>query len=128
MNIIYMVRDAEIQRLINYIKGLGLKVTLSSKRVTTDAALWYLDNSEIVIYKNNNNSRIAIVLALLHEIGHAIHNIHEKNRQIDEKFENALEHVDEAENLEIDTSKRQRKIILNNEIAGTKYWHSIYKE
>src|ERR1700688_1442617 len=110
-----MIRDQEIERLINYIKGLGLKVSFSSKK-TDCSAFWYLDNSAIVICKNStkNNSKIETVLSLIHEIGHALHNIHEKDRQVDTKFEQALSHVDEAEELGIDTQKKQRKIILND--------------
>ena len=122
-----MIRDEEIQRLVNYIKGLGLKVSFVSKK-SDYSAFWYLDNSEIVVCKNNNSSKIETVLSLIHETGHAKHNLWEKNREVDKKFEKALNHVEEADKLEIDTQKRQRKIILNNEIAGTKYWHEIYHE
>lgn len=122
-----MIRDAEIQRLIDYTKGLGLKVTFSSKKESASAE-WCLDNSEIFIYRNRNKTKIETVLSLIHEIGHSVHNIHEKNREVDVKFMEALDHVDEAEENEEDTQKKQRKIILQNEIAGTNYWHSIYKE
>jgi len=122
-----MLRDDEIQRLVNYIKGLGLKVTFSSKQ-SDCSAFWYLDNSEIVICKNKNKSKIETVLSLIHETGHALHNIYEKNRKTDPKFEEALDHVDEAQELELDTQKKQRKIILNNEKAGTHYWDAIYRE
>jgi hypothetical protein len=122
-----LIRDEEIQRLINYIKGLGLKVTFSSKK-SDSSALWYLDCSEIVVCKGNNKGKIDTVLSLVHELGHALHNIHEKNREVDEDLEDALDHVDEAEELGMDPKKRQRKIILNNEINGTKYWDAIYRE
>lgn len=122
-----MVRDLEIQRLINYIKGIGLTVNFSSKKADCSAE-WYLDNSGIVIYRNQNKAKIDTVLSLIHELGHALHNIHEKNRTIDPKFEHAIDHIDETEVNETDSKKRHRKIILNNEIAGTKYWHSIYRE
>jgi len=122
-----MKRDEEIQRLANYIKGLGLEVTFSSKK-SDAAAHWYLDNTGIVVFKKNNSTKIETVLSLIHEIAHAKHNIHEKDRQLDLKFVGALDHVDKAELEETDSKKKQRKIILNNEIAGTKYWHEIYKE
>jgi hypothetical protein len=122
-----MIRDQEIQRLINYAKGLGLTVSFSSKKEDC-CALWYLDNSGIVIYKNQNKTKIETVLSLIHEIAHAKHNIYEKNRQIDKKLEGALDHVEEAEEEEAEAKKRQRKIILDNEIAGTRYWGEIYKE
>lgn len=90
--------------------------------------MWYLDNSGIVIYKTNNTSKIDTVLSLLHEIGHAVCNIHEKGRQLDTKFEKALDHIDDAEENGLDPEKRQRRVLLDNEIAGTAYWHSLYKE
>jgi hypothetical protein len=122
-----MIRDLEIQRLVNYIKGLGLKVTFSSKQ-SDASAFWYLDNSEIVICKGSNKTKIETVLSLVHEVGHALHNIYEKNREVDEDLQDALDHVDEAEELGMDPKKRQRKVILNNEINGTKYWDAIYRE
>jgi hypothetical protein len=121
------IRDEEIQRLINYTKGLGVKVTFSSKS-SKDAASWYLDNSEIVVYKRNNSTKIETVLSLIHEIAHAKHCIWEKNREIDIKVEKAIGHMNKAEELETDTKKKQRKIILDDEIAGTKYWDEIYHE
>jgi len=122
-----LIRDEEIQRLVNYIKGLGLKVTFSSKD-SDSSAFWYLDNSEIVVCIGSNKTKIETVLSLLHEAGHALHNIYEKNREVDEDLEDALDHVDEAEELGTDPKKRQRKIILNNEIAGTRYWDALYRE
>ena len=122
-----MIRDREIERLVNYAKGLGLKVSFSSKK-SDAAASWCLDNTEIFIYKNNNSSKTETVLSLIHEIAHAKHNLWEKNREIDKKFEKALDHVEEANVEEVDSKKRQRKIILDNEIAGTNYWHEIYHE
>ena len=122
-----MIRDQEIERLVNYIKGLGLKVVFSSKK-SDYSALWYLDNSQITICKSKNVSKIETILSLLHELGHAVHNIHEKDRKVDEKFEDALYRLEEAEVLEIDSEKRHRKTLLKNEIGGSRYWHSIYKE
>lgn len=123
-----MIRDEEIQRLTNYARGLDLKVIFSSSKKENDPAAWTLDNTELTVYKNNNSSRIEMVLSMIHEIGHALHNLWEKNRKLDKEFEKAIDHVNEAEKLEIDSKKRQRKIILDNEIAGTKYWETIYKE
>lgn len=83
-----MIRDLELQRLISYSKGLGLTVTFSSKK-TDDSALWYLDNSGIVIYQSHNKTKIETILSLIHELGHAKHNLWEKNRKVDPKFEAA---------------------------------------
>lgn len=122
-----MVRDQEIQRLVNYAKGLGLKVTFSSKKSDNDAE-WYIDNSGLIIYKNKNTPKIDIVLSLIHEIGHSKHSIWEKDRGIDSKFDEALTHFSESEEKGIDPKKRQRKVLLDYEIAGTNYWHEIYTD
>lgn len=121
-----MVRDLEIQRLVNYIKGIGLKITFSSKKSDCSAE-WYLDNSGIIIYRAKNTTKIETVLSLIHELGHALHNIDEKERKTDVKFDAALDHLEKAEELGIDTKKRQRKIIFDNEVCGTEYWDDIYK-
>jgi hypothetical protein len=47
---------------------------------------------------------------------------------MDTKFEKAIDHVDLAEEYGEDTKKGHRKTILNSEIAGTRYWHVIYKD
>jgi hypothetical protein len=122
-----LIRDREIQRLISYIKGIGLKVSFTSKDVG-GSALWHLDNTEIVICKKYNTTKIETILSLIHETGHALHNLWEKNRKIDQKFNEALTDIDDAEEQGMDTQKRQRKIVLDNEIAGTNYWYNIYKE
>jgi len=121
------IRDQEIDRLVSYIKGLGLKVLFSSKK-SDCAAEWSLENTQITIYKPLNTSKIDIVTSLIHEAGHAVHNINEKNRKLDPKYLEALNHVDTAEELGFDSKKIQRKVILDNEIAGSQYWHSIYQQ
>lgn len=122
-----MIRDLEIQRLVNYTKGLGLKVTFSSKK-SDYSAHWSIDNSEIVVFNNKNKPKIVVILDLIHELGHSKHNVWEKDRQVDPKFEKALDHVDDAAEHGTDTKKRHRKTILNNEIAATRYWEEIYHE
>lgn len=122
-----MIRDKEIERLINYAKGLGLKVTLSSKK-DDSAAEWTLDNTEIRVFTRNNDTKVDIVLSLIHELGHALHNIHEKDRKIDPKVDEAVDHQIESKKFKKDVPKKQRKVILEHEIAGAAYWEVIYKD
>lgn len=122
-----MIRDEEIQRLINYAKGLGLTVSFSSKKEECSAA-WYIDNSGIVIYKNKNKTKIETVLSIIHELGHAKHNIWEQNRELDKKFEESLDKVEKAEEDGEESQRKHRKVILDSEVHGVKYWDEIYKD
>jgi len=118
-----MIRDKEIDRLVKYAQALGVKVSFSNNKNTEDAADWTLDGKNITIYTKNQHSKTDTILSLIHEIAHSLDHIHRHNRELDEKFEDAL---DPGDNGEI--GKRKRKIILDSEVAGTEYWHTIYKE
>lgn len=123
------VRDEEIQRLIHYGKGLGVKVIIYSKGKRGAAAEWTLDGSQIQVYAGANKSKTDIILDLIHELGHHVWFIHEKNRQPDMKFDKAIT----RENLfqvdtDVPTPKHLRKKIWDVELAGTAYWDIIYKD
>lgn len=124
-----MIRDEEIKRLIKYAEGLGLRVVFSKSR-SDDAAAWTTDGSEITIYSKNQGSKTEMVLSLVHELGHQLWYIHEKNRKPDLKFEQALD----RQNLyEVDIhptppSKALRERIYKIEEASTHYWEVIYKD
>lgn len=122
-------RDEEIQRLISYGKGLGVKVTIRTKTQKDNEAEWALDGTEINVFGGNDKSKTDIILDLIHELGHHLHFIHEKNRKPDIKFEEAIT----RENLfqvdtDVPTPKHLRKKILDVEIAGTNWWQAIYKD
>lgn len=122
-------RDEEIQRLIHYAKSLGIKIVFYQKGSATTSAGWNIDESLIMVYASKNKSKTEIILDLIHELGHVLWHIHQKDRLPDTKFEEALM----VQNLyEIDTvkptSKKLRKRILDVEIAGTQWWEVIYKD
>lgn len=118
-----MKRDQEIERLVKYAQGMGVKVRFSKIREPENSADWSLDGQEITIYVNKNKTKTETILSLIHEIGHHLDHIHGNNRELDEKMDEAYT---PDENGEI--GKRKRKRILNSEIAGTVYWETIYKE
>ena len=123
------IRDDEIQRLIHYGKGLGVKIVIYNKTKAGSAAEWTIDGSLIEVYAGGNKSKTTIILDLIHELAHHIWFIHEKNRQPDLKFEEA---IDRANLYQIETDaitpKHLRKKIYDVEVAGTGYWDIIYKD
>lgn len=123
-----MVRDEELKRLIKYAQGLGIRVVFKPRNGSQDEASWSLDNTEIEIFTTKRTSKLDMILSLVHELGHAQHNIHEKDRQVDKKLEKTIDHIDELDAQGEIPAKSKRKILLEDEIAGTLYWESIYKE
>ena len=115
-----MIRDDEIGRLVNYIKGLGLKVIFSSSSKAEAAASCSLDNTEITIFLKNNKSKTDIVLSLIHEAGHASHAIWQHNRVVDKSLEKAMDKQD--------TSKKARKKILQDEKTAASYWDIVVRD
>lgn len=119
-----MIRDDEIKRLIHYAKGLGVKIIIYNKSKPGTAAEWTTDGSLIQIYTKSNTSKTSVVLSLLHELGHHVWWIHEKDRQPDLKLEEALERHSDVNPI----PKNFRKRIYDMENASTQWWWSIYKD
>lgn len=118
-----MVRDDEIERLVKYAESMNVHVVFSDKKDPDCTAEMLLDGSQIIIYNKKNTTKIGTVLSLIHEIAHILDFIHGSDRKIDTKFADALPEPDEEE-----ISKGRRKIILDGEIEGSRYWETIYKE
>lgn len=126
-----MIRDQEISRLVKYAEGMGVKVRFLTKTDSPDdAAGWTTDGTEILMYMNNRTPKIELVLSLIHELGHHVWFIHEKNRKPDLKFEEALERQNlyEKELSNTPTPKALRRKILSIEVAGTEWWDIIYQD
>lgn len=116
------IRDEEIKRLIKYAQGLGVQVSFLQGN-TYDSAQWYIDGSKIEVFTKKNETKVKLILSLVHEIAHQVCFIHEKDRKEDKRFREALIKVDEDK-----STKKDRKIILDFERASTMYWEIIYKE
>lgn len=123
------VRDEEIQRLVHYAKGLGVKVTIYTKTGKGEEANWTLDGSQIQVFNGPGKSKTHLILDLIHEIGHQVWFIHEKDRQKDLKFDEAITRENLfAEEPAIPTPKHLRKKIWEVETASTRWWDVIYKD
>jgi hypothetical protein len=123
------IRDDEIQRLIHYAKGIGVKVAIYNKSKKGAEAEWTLDGTQINVYAGKNKSKSSIILDLIHELGHQLTFIHERNRKPDMKFDEAIsrENLYQVE-TDIPTPKKLRKKIWDVEMAGTAYWDIIVKD
>lgn len=119
-----MIRDEEIKRLIHYAKGMGVKVIIYNKNNSDADAEWTTDGSMIKVYVNSKTSKTDIVLSLIHELGHHVWFVHEKDRQPDLKLDEALERHDDTN----PAPKHLRKKIYDMEKASTEWWWSIYKD
>jgi len=123
------VRDQEIQRLIHYGKGLGVKIIIYNKSNASSEAEWALDGSQISVFSGPGKTKTGIILDLIHELGHHVWYIHENNRTQDLKFDQAVtrENLYKVE-TNVPTPKRLRKKIWAVEIAGSLWWDVIYKD
>lgn len=124
-----MVRDEELNRLIKYAEGMNIKV--SFKRENTDSvAYWFTDGSGITINTKYCKTKTLCILALIHELGHHLQFIYDKERKPDESLNNALDRHEQYEYNIIDTPapKAMRKKILDDEREGAKWWETIYNE
>lgn len=122
-----MVRDKEIERLIHYAKGLGVKVTIYNKSHPHDSGSWAIDGSQIEIYAGKKVSKTDVIITLVHEIAHQVWFIHEKERQPDLKFEEAITreyHTGDP----LPTPKHLRKRIYDVERDSTQWWDAIIKD
>lgn len=119
-----MIRDDEFKRLIKYAQGLGIKVTLFNESAD-ESAYWLLDGTEIVINTKYQNSKTELLLSFIHELGHHLWYVHERDRKPDLKFEEAIHRENHGTTP---PTKKQRKRIYEIEKAGTSYWYAIYKE
>ena len=118
------IRDKELDRLVKYAQGLGVKVTFKQippRKRNHDAATWSTDGAEIDVFVKPTTSKTSIVLSLIHELGHHLWFIYAKSRKPDLKFDEAIE----IDNRDKPTPKKVRKKILDVEREGVKYWDTI---
>lgn len=123
------IRDEELKRLIHYAKGMGVKVTIYAKSNKDASAEWTLDGTAIDVYTGKGQTKTDTILDLVHELGHHVWFVHEKDRQPDMKFDEAITRENMFEEDPANpTPKHLRKKIWDVELAGTAYWDIIIKD
>jgi len=114
------VRDDELNRLMRYAQGMGVSIRFKPYVPRSSvAAQWTTDGSEITIFTDSTCSKLDKVLLLIHELGHHKAFVNAE-RTVDSKIEEALDSEEQ--------SKRERKRILDMEIADSLHWDQIYKD
>jgi len=119
------IRDREFNSLLLYAKSLGIRVTVHNKKGSDCLAFWLTDGSAINIYKNTIGNKTNLVLTLLHELGHHLDYVHTKKRNVSNRLIDAWGRENTKEKK---TSLKTRKLIYNDEVAGTQWWDAIIKE
>jgi hypothetical protein len=84
-----------------------------------DRAEWTLDGKEITIFTEKNDSKIQLILSLIHELGHHKGFVN-NGRKLDPKVDEAL--GDEEER------KVSRRRIYLDEAKDAEYWEEIYND
>ena len=114
------IRDVELKRLLSYAQALNIKVIFKPFIPYSDAAAhWAIDGSEIIVHKRTQESKISVILSLIHELGHQLEFIHHHNRKPSIPLAIALNN---------DELKKQRKIVVDYEVKSATWWEAIYKE
>lgn len=122
------IRDKELDRLIKYANGLGARVSIKkSKPGQKFGALWIEGGEEIILYTWPRQSKVSLILNLMHELGHHLDFI-SKNRLEDQKIIKALLEDEEAAANNRKLDKEKRRLIFETEIAGVLYRPKIAKE
>lgn len=120
-----MVRDEELKRLVRYMEGMGVKVEFKRGDPNNSVgAEWDLSGTHIVVYTYPRIPKTDLILCLIHECGHHLSFVHDDNKQHPRGLSKAIE----LENLGLPMTKRQRKLILESELKGMKWWDIIYRE
>jgi hypothetical protein len=120
-----LIRDEEIKRLILYAKCLGIKVTIYQRKSKDgNEAAWTMDGKSIDLWVSPTTSKTDIVLSLIHELGHHLVWVHDKNRQHPKNLDKAIDKTTNGENL----TANQRYLLYLDEVDGTAYWDVIIKE
>lgn len=118
------VRDEELKRLEQYAKGLGIRVVWKEYVPHTHTrAEWVSDGTEITMYTRKNDSKVKLILTLIHELSHHLGWVW-RGRPGSMKSDQILIAADEGQEL----TKDQRKILYQEEVGDYVYRENIYEE
>jgi hypothetical protein len=122
------IRDKEIERIVQYANGLGVKILWKKHQTgVSPGAEWAVDGSEITIYCWNKQSKTQIILDLIHELAHHMAWIN-RGRKDEDKVTEAIQADDAATEENRTISRQKRKLIYDSEKSDSKFQIRIFKE
>lgn len=122
----YLKQD--LNRLIKYGQGLGLKITIKPYvEGSDDAGYWYTDGTEVTLFKWKNQSLTNLVLICLHELAHHLSYRYAGNT-LDKKYLAALDADYKRAPSDPPIKKSLRKAIYLKELNDTQYQDAIALE
>lgn len=116
-------KDKEIKRLEQYCKGLGIEISYKQRKTGDPEADWNMDSNKITIYLHSRLTKTQIILNIIHELGHHMDFVY-NNRKITDKVDRAWG----KENNNLPMSKKQRKVIYDDEVNASKFRSQIIHE
>jgi hypothetical protein len=114
----------ELERTIMYAKSLGIVVNLIKAKRSDPDAEWTTDGSEITLYLRHKKSITRLILDLVHELAHHMAFVY-NNRKVPRKINKVFAKYSETE---IKLTKKERKIIYEEELFDSQYQETIFKE
>lgn len=117
--------DDDLDRLIHYAKGLGIKVSIKEYVPRShDAGYWVTDGTEVQLFKWKGQSKTKLVLILLHELAHHMSWVY-SGKVFNPKYTEASEKESDRTKQDPPIKKALRKIVYMQELNDSKYQHSI---
>ena len=117
--------DDDLNRLIHYAKGLGVKVSIKDYvPYSDDAGYWITDGFEIQLFRWKGQSKTKLVLILLHELAHHLGWVY-ADRKFPEKYTLASDKEAERKKSDPFIDKSLRKAVYELELRDSKYQHTI---
>ena len=107
--------QSDIDKLLEFAKGLEVDVVFKDKSPEKTIALYYNKPPKIVIFKNKVKTKPELILALLHELGHHLDFMNTK-KDLHDAF--AMEDMRTRHDPPL--PKKIRKYIYDEEVSGIK--------
>lgn len=121
--------DKEIERIIKYAEGLGLRVLFVRHEPGDPGATYDNISKEIQVYEYPNQTKTNIIMCLLHELGHHMDWVYNRKRGKDStRLTKALSLDWKRKDEDPPIAKYLRKEIYQMECRGIDYMDVIAKE
>ena len=121
------IRDREIERIVQYAKGLGIKVVWKKHKRGGPGAQWYTDGSCIEMFTYPGKSKTQIILDFVHELAHHMAWVYD-GRKVALKTDQAFLRDTEHKRGDPPLPKGQRQLIFDAELKDSYYRPQIFKE